>query len=511
MSRCTFQQEWRVPPESPLVLPYDLKRLTDQRETELAMTDQRIDDATLTEIEAWRDDHWDEVLADIERLVEVESVEDLAAGTEGAPYGPGPREALSRALAMAQRAGLDAHDCEGYIGYADLAGQGDTQIGIIGHVDVVPAGPGWSVEPYALTKREGYLLGRGVIDDKGPITVALHAVRFWAERFATSGQVPSCTIRVLFGANEETNMKDVEYYRAHHVDPDFLFTPDSQFPLGYGESGICSGTLVSGELGEGVIVELEGGQAVNAVPGLAHAVVRASLDGLPERDDITVSAAGEGLVRVEAQGVSAHASTPELGKNAIALLVGYLYDAGLCNAQERQFLGLLRFLLEDVSGARAELAVRDEHFGDLSMVGGVIRLEEGRIYQSFDVRYPTKITAEKIERRFNKAAYEFTEGAYFTLEHDKAPFLMDPNSDEVNALLDAYRTVTGEDVQGKTSKGGTYARCFTKGVSFGPEKPWVQNPDWVGSMHGPDEGVSEGLLKEAFAIYALAIGKLLGQ
>ena len=465
-------------------------------------------DAILDEIKAWRDEHWDEVLADIAHLVEVESVEDLAHAEEIAPYGPGPREALSRALTIAERAGLEAHDCDGYIGYADLAGESETQIGIIGHVDVVPAGPGWSVEPYAVTKREGFLLGRGVIDDKGPITVALHAVRFWAERFASQGQKPPYTVRVLFGANEETNMKDVEYYRAHYDDPAFLFTPDSQFPVGYGESGICSGTLVSGELAGDWLVELKGGQAVNAVPGQAYAVVRCSIDDLPEREGIALSPAGEGLVRIEAQGVSAHASTPELGVNAIALLVGYLIDAGLCSGDERMFLRLQRDLLNDTSGARAELAVRDEHFGDLSMVGGVVSFEDGRIRQSIDVRYPTKINAQKIERRLNKAAYEWAPGAFFTMEHDKAPFLMDPDSDAVRALLDAYRQVTGEDAKGATSKGGTYARCFSRGVSFGPEKPWVENPNWVGAMHGPDEGVSEKLLKEAFAVYALAIGKL---
>ena len=86
---------------------------------------------------------------------------------------------------------------------------------------------------------------------------------------------------------------------------------------------------------------------------------------------------------------------------------------------------------------------------------------------------------------------------------------MDPNSAAVRALIDAYRTVTGEDARGLTSKGGTYARCFTTGVSFGPEKPWVATPSWVGGMHGPDEGVSEDLLKQAFAVYARALGKLM--
>ena len=95
------------------------------------------------------------------------------------------------------------------------------------------------------------------------------------------------------------------------------------------------------------------------------------------------------------------------------------------------------------------------------------------------------------------------------MEHDKTPFLMDPDSPAVRALLDAYCDVTGEEAKGMTSKGGTYARCFTTGVSFGLEKPWVASPDWVGSMHGPNEGVSEALLKQAFAVYAVALGNLM--
>ncbi|MBR3181106.1 MAG: peptidase M20, partial [Eggerthellaceae bacterium] len=62
---------------------------------------------------------------------------------------------------------------------------------------------------------------------------------------------------------------------------------------------------------------------------------------------------------------------------------------------------------------------------------------------------------------------------------------------------------------GVTSKGGTYARMFTTGVSFGIEKPWEQDPAWVGTMHGPDEAVSEELLKQAFAIYARTLGNLM--
>ena len=492
----------RSPSQDPqMVYPYARKKAANERP---AMNDE-----LQKEIDAYLDAHWDDVVADIDALVRIESVEDLANAAEGAPFGPGPRAALDQALAIAERMGLETHDCDGYVGYADLPGASSKQIGIIGHVDVVPAGVGWNFEPYRVTRHEGYLMGRGVSDDKGPIMVALHAVKFWADRVAASGERLPYTVRVLFGANEETNMKDVPYYRARHDDPDFLFTPDNQFPLAYGESGICSGTLVSGEITDGMIVEIEGGQAVNAVPGLAHAVVRSSLEGLPEREGISLSPSGEGLVRVEARGVPAHASTPELGVNAIELLVGYLVDAGLCSAEERQFLSFLRAVLADVSGSRVEIAVRDEHFGALTMIGGMVSLQDGRICQSIDVRYPTTITAERIERRINKAAFESVLGAYFTLEHDKVPFLTDPESPAVRALLEAYNEATGENRQGATTKGGTYAREFSVGVSFGAEKPWVQDPAWVGGMHAVDEGVREEGLKEAFAIYARTLGNLM--
>ena len=470
------------------------------------------DESIQAEIDAYRDAHWGDVLDDIEALVSVESVEYLDAAAPGAPFGPGPKAALDQALAIASRRGFDAHDCEGYIGYADLPGQGNAQIGIIGHVDVVPAGPGWTFEPYALTCREGYLLGRGVVDDKGPLVCALHAAKFWADRAAAHGEELPHAVRILFGANEETNMKDVAYYRERFSDPTFLFTPDSQFPLGYGESGICSGVLKSAPVEGGHIARIGGGQAVNAVPGHAWAELR--VDGLlprPASDAVTCTElAGDGhTVRVEAQGVSAHAIDHEHGVNAIGLLVDYLLEAGVGSPEERAFLQLLQELHAHADGSAVGVACADEHFGEISMVGGVIGIEDGRLWQSLDFRYPTTITAERIERCVNEAAGVAAPGAVFTMTHDKEPFLMNPDSPAVRALLDAYCSVTGEQARGLTSKGGTYARCFTAGVSFGVEKPWEPVPDWVGGMHGPDEGVSEALLQQAFTIYARALGNLM--
>lgn len=467
------------------------------------------------EIDAYRDEHWDEVLADIEALVSVESTEDLAAACDGAPFGPGPRRALDTALGIAARMGLSVHDCEGYIGYADLAGASDTQIGIIGHVDVVPAGPGWNYEPYAVTRREGYLLGRGVIDDKGPLMVALHALKFWKDRASAQGAPLPYTVRVLFGANEETNMKDVEYYRAHHDDPAFLFTPDSQFPVGYGEAGICSGTLAYAMEPSSGITAFDGGQAVNAVPGFAEMTI-ALAPGAPvpqATDAVKVVVADDGAtVTITAAGKSAHAIDCESGVNAIGVLLDYVLSqpegtfAGL-SPDLKAFLSFQREAALATDGGTLGIACRDEHFGALSCVAGVVRIEDGVIRQSLDFRYPTTTDAPAIEHCVREAAERI--GAVFAMEHDKKPFLMNPDSPAVQALLEAYREVSGEEAKGLTSKGGTCARCFTTGVSFGPEKPWIATPDWVGGMHGPDEGVSEELLKQAFSVYACALGKLM--
>ena len=469
-----------------------------------------MNDELQRDIDAYLDEHWEDVVEDIRSLVQIESIEDLDAAAEGAPYGPGPREALSTALGIAERMGLATHDCEGHIGYADLPGESEKQIGIIGHVDVVPAGPGWHFPAYDVSRKDGYLVGRGVLDDKGPLVVALHAVKFWKDR----GAALPYTIRVLFGANEETNMKDVAYYRAHYDDPAFLFTPDNQFPVGYGEMGICSGTLKSGIFYGGSIVEFEGGQAVNAVPAQASAIVREGKYPFDndDFDDIEIEELRGHISRITAQGKAAHASAPELGRNAIGILVDYLLENEVGSDTERAFLELLATLHGATDGSGLGIACSDEHFGALTAVGGKTWFEKttfdkGSICQSIDFRYPTTITAAEIEQRVNELAAEV--GATFTMEHDKEPFLMDPASPAVRALLDAYNEATGESREGVTSKGGTYARMFTTGVSFGVEKPWEQDPSWVGTMHGPDEGVSEERLKQAFAIYARTLGNLM--
>ena len=243
------------------------------------------------------------------------------------------------------------------------------------------------------------------------------------------------------------------------------------------------------------------------VPGIAEAVVKADAADLPNTDRITVAADGEGRAKITAAGKGAHASMPEGGVNAIGLIVDYLLEHDLCTADERAFFELDQKLLNHTDGSGIGIKSSDEYFGPLTVIGGTIKIEDDRFVQTLDSRFPTSITADEITERLRQLASEI--GGSFENTLLMEPFLVKPDSPVIQALLNAYNEATGEDAKPFTMGGGTYAREFKSGASFGPEKPWVEDPEWVGMMHGPDEGVSEDLLKQSFKIYALTLDKLM--
>jgi len=102
---------------------------------------------------------------------------------------------------------------------------------LLHHLDVVPAEPdGWSSPPFAGAVRDGYLWGRGAIDDKGHGAVQLMAFALLAESDA-----PRARDVVLCGtAAEETRGEDVgvDWMLAHH--PDALGPPAAVWNEGGG-------------------------------------------------------------------------------------------------------------------------------------------------------------------------------------------------------------------------------------------------------------------------------------
>ena len=448
------------------------------------------------DIEAFVEQNTEAVFRDIARLVAIDSVE--GAPEEDAPFGPGPRRALELGLQIARELGLGAVNCEGRIGYASVGGEGERYLATITHLDVVPVGDGWKEDPFTMREREGWIIGRGVMDDKGPSVLCLYALKYLLDR-----KIPlRYPVRALLGANEESGMGDLTYYLAHYPAPVFCFSPDATFPLCNGEKGIYHGRIVS-KLPLGEILDIHGGVAPNVIPDKAEATVRA--EKLAGGEFVEVEETAPGVWHLLATGKGGHASLPQGTRNAIGVLVDYLLENGIGDENDTAFLRLIQKLHRAWDGSALGVQADDGNFEPLTIVGGVIGVENGRMFQSVDSRYPTTTSGEQIAAGIRAHAGEIAE---VTVDRDAAPFYMALDNPALQACLGAYNDFTGEDAKPYTIGGGTYARHFPNAVAFGPEHPERPMPDFAGPIHGVDEAACKDWLLEALKVYILALVEL---
>lgn len=467
-----------------------------------------MDTELMGRIEAYVDEVWEDVVADIADLVSHPSIADSSAATAGAPFGEHVRGALDCALSIADRLGYTVGEDEGYVGFADVSGDSEQQIATIAHVDVVPAGPGWATDPFKMERREGWLLGRGVIDDKGPAVLSLYAGAF----LLRENIKPRYTFRALLGCDEEVGMTDVHHYLEHHDHPLFLFTPDAEFPVCNAEKGCFGATFTTSSVPGGLIRSWSGAEATNAIPG--ESVIELAIDAadLPapvaNADRLQVVSVEPGVSRIVAHGIGGHASLPEGTVNAIALIVGYLRESGVLGDAAASALDLLAQIHLDTAGTGLGIATQSPAFGPLTCNAGTVRvLDDGRIEQTIDVRFPDSIDANQLAQRCGEVALRY--GGAVETSRAKPPFSVDASSPQVQTLIDIYNGVTGRNAKPFAMGGGTYARNFKSAVSFGPEDNQLVLPDWAGAMHGPNEAAKESLLREALKMYIMAILQLM--
>ena len=457
-----------------------------------------MDQALNQKIDAFIAANKEQLLKDIAALVAINSVESTPA--EGAPFGLGARAALDKTLELAAGMGLATRNCENYIGYAELAGADpEKYLATICHVDVVPEGNGWSDDPFKMRIQDGWLLGRGVADDKGPMVTTLYALKFLKEE----GIALKYPIRALVGDNEETHMNDVEYYLKNYPAPVFCFTPDAEFPVCNGEKGQFSGKLVS-PVCNGVIKEFVGGVANNAVPDRASALVETDITKLKNAPNITLEPEGTG-VRIRGWGKSGHAAMPAGTVNAIGLVMHDLLENDLCNEAERAYLQAVQKLHRSTAGEGLGVQCADGPFGPLTIIGGKMYMENGRMVQTMDSRYPTCTDGDAIAAKIRAA---IGTGAELTDVGSAKPFYIEADTPAIKACIDTYNEVTGDNATPFTMGGGTYARHFPYAVSFGPEHNDVKLPAFGGPMHGANESAPIDKLLEAMKIYIVALLRL---
>ena len=121
-----------------------------------------------------------EIVADLQKLIQIPSVLDEKAVTAEMPFGPKPLEALNFMLNEGQKAGFVTKNIDNMAGHIEM-GEGDETLGILCHVDVVPEGNGWTYPPFEGIEADGKVYGRGAIDDKGPTIAAWMAMKLVKE------------------------------------------------------------------------------------------------------------------------------------------------------------------------------------------------------------------------------------------------------------------------------------------------------------------------------------------
>lgn len=373
-------------------------------------------------------------------LLAIDSVA-MTDAEETHPYGTGPARALDYVLKLCAELGISAVNRDGRVAWAEI-GQGEEIVGILGHLDVVPVGEGWTHDPRGEVCGDR-LYGRGAVDDKGPVLAALFAMKAVQD----AGTPLKRRVRLIFGQNEETgDWEDMAWYREHEQLPAFGFTPDADFPAIYGEKGILRYEL-SLPLEQSGFVSIEGGNAPNMVPSWAKAA----------------DAAGRGW---EAAGKSAHASTPEQGENAISALMRRLSAEGVESPLVKFYVNHIG---SDLHGERMGCDFRDEQSGRLTLNAGMLRTEGERAALILDVRCPVTFREEQVRAALEAAAGPY--GIAVRKTDEQPPVYMDRDGPVIRTMLSVYRELTGDASEPKVIGGGTYARAMPGIVAFGPMLP----------------------------------------
>lgn len=415
---------------------------------------------------------FDEMVRQLQKVVSFNT--EKATPAPNAPFGTEIANCLQYVLDLSQNLGLSAYNCDGYAGHAEWKGTGDEVLGILGHLDVVPAKPNeWKYPPFDGVIADGKLFGRGTMDDKGPMIACLFAVKALKE----SGFVPSKSVRLIFGCDEESGMQCVEHYFAKQPFPTVSFSPDGDFPVINREKGIYQFDVVCGKLPKGVTITA--GDRANVVPNYCEATL------------------SDGKV-LTATGISAHGSTPDKGDNATHKVIRQLAEMFPDNAT-------LRFVNDkvcDITGNKWGIALHDEPSGNLTCNLGVIRTKaDGTLVVTVDIRFPVTYTCNQMYdllRANTPAEFVISNG------HISEPLFVPSQSDLVVTLMDVYNTALNAHTEPLAIGGGTYSRCLPNCVAFGP-----LFPDEEQTIHMPNECISLENLRLMSQLYLEAIYRLI--
>lgn len=391
------------------------------------------------ELETWFDTHADEGTALLAELVRQDTV-----NPPGNEYRAA--EVVAAYLARYGIASETHEDAPGRTNLLARVGTGAPVLFVPAHTDVVPVGEGWSHDPFDPVVRDGYIYGRGVADDKGPLASLLLLAAFLKQH-----------------------------------------------------EGAFRGTLLAG-----AVADEERGSTHGMVYLLHHNLVQADYAIVPDTGSsiYQVSCGEKGLLHVELtfHGAQAHGSTPEKGCNAIWAAWEFLQavrgefgeQTGYCRGAQHELFSPTTINLARVQG------------------GGAFNIIPAQCTVRLDIRYVPGQTQEELLARLHTYAQRVVDQQLchryeLVVDSHMPPYVLDANNPLVAAVRMAVRLVSGREVKRMGMSGTTVCKqLIEKNI---PAVGWSQ--DSHDQAHMADEHLALSEIKTfgvALGLAFLALG-----
>ena len=447
----------------------------------------------------------DEIINSTCEVINIPSVFNNNDGSN-TPFGSDTVKALEYVLDLGKSFGFRTKNIDNKCGYIEF-GEGEKLLGIIGHLDVVPADNDWSYSPFNATIDNNNIYGRGAVDDKGPVIAALYAMKAVVDNYNLDKRV-----RLILGLNEETNWECIERYKETEELPDISFSPDANFPCIYAEKTIESLYLKQEYIKDPTLYIEDistNNNAINVVP--KYCSVKLGFDNLKITNiisdikntlnnydyDINIEEIDASHITLTSIGIASHAARPHLGNNAISKLLIVLYDLfRLYNIQLDILNYFIKYIGDDYTGKNLSINFEDES-GNLTLNTSQFFLKNNYLNIGFNLRIPVTINYKNIEKEFKKYC---TNNLEVNVSRIQEPLYFKKDHPLVVQLCNIFNEYNNSDLEPEAIGGGTYARAFEHCISFGPKMPGAKD-----MCHQTDEYISIDNLIFCTKVYAQAI------
>lgn len=397
-------------------------------------------------------------------------------------------------------------------------------IGVPLHLDVVPPGDGWQYPPFAGEIAEGYIWGRGVQDNKGPVIASLYGL--WAVKQVSAGF--KRTMKLILATQEETgDWSDVRLFKDKEGEPEFCFVPDAEFPIINGEKGMVNVKIrgqwpeVKASDSQLVIESLKGGERANVVPEKASIgiscknvdavnLVKSALQKYQQDDAAIKYELKQNDTKLDLLflGKRAHGSRPFDGRNAIVDALGLLSYLGPAESAQFKFARFIYEACADIYGGVLKLKSEHHFVGPTTINLGIFNMDRQNGEAIINVRNTLGQSVAQVNDKVDKVVTQAAKETGVNMVYEKAssgtePLYVNPETNKfyLDALMAAYKAATGQEPRLSAIGGTTFAKAFSRAVCYGPVVPEVERD----IAHSVNERFKVESQIRNTRIYALAI------